>query len=196
MIIPTNPKKLSGNWKDGYALDKHVIKSVFIGENEYGHPQFETERSLLGEAVFQLKYRFDKSKIGDISETVCNFIKNKWSDVRFDYLLAVPPSKIRAVQPVIEITKKIGKELIIPFSEADIGKIKPTSQLKDLSSYADRVEVLKDSFQVKTNNLIGKTILIIDDLYSSGATLNVLTDVLYNKGQVKTIYILTLTRTR
>lgn len=181
MIIPTNPKKLSGNWNDGYALDKHVVKSVFTGENEYGHPQFDTERSQLGEAVFQLKYRFDKSRIGEISETVCNFMKNKWNDVNFDYILPVPPSKIRAMQPVIEIAKKMSKELKISFSTGDIEKIKTTSQLKDLNTYADRVEVLKDSFQIKTDNLVGKTVLIVDDLYSSGATLNVLTDVLYNK---------------
>lgn len=196
MIIPANPKKLSGNWKDGYALAKHILKSTFLGENEYGYPQFETQRSQLGEAVFQLKYRSDKSKINDISETVCAFIKNKWSDISFDCILPVPPSKIRVTQPVIEIAKRVSKELEIPLSESDIVKIKATSQLKDLNSYEDRVNILKDSFEAKTQNLIGRTVLIFDDLYSSGATLNVLTDVLYNKSQVKTIYILTLTRTK
>jgi len=196
MIIPTNPKRLRGNWKDGYALDKHVLKSTFLGENEYGHPQFETQRSQLGEAVFQLKYRVDKSKISDISETVCDFIKNKWSDISFDYILPVPPSKIRATQPVIEIAKKVSRDLKISLSDTDIVKDKTTSQLKDLNNYDDRVEVLRDAFQTKTSNLSEKIILILDDLYSSGATLSVLTDVLYNKGRVRAIYILTLTRAK
>ena len=78
MIIPTNPNKLNGNWKEGYFLDRHIIKSVCLGENEYGQLKFESERSQLGEAVFQLKYRFDKSKIADISETVGDFVENKW----------------------------------------------------------------------------------------------------------------------
>ena len=95
-----------------------------------------------------------------------------------DFILPVPPSKIRAMQPVFEIAKKVGKELKIPISEADIEKIKSTSQLKDLNKYADKVEVLRDSFEIKTENLADKTILVIDDLYSTGATLNVLTDVL------------------
>ena len=196
MIIPTNPAKLNGNWVDGYALDQHVLKSVFTGENEYGHPQFDTERSQLGEAVFQLKYKFDKSKIIDISETICDFIKTKWSDVEFDYILPVPPSKIRAMQPVIEIAEKVSEDLGISFSENDIEKHKATSQLKDLKDFSERVEILKDSFQPMTDNLVDKTILILDDLYSSGATLNVLTDVLYNGSQVKAIYVLTFTRTR
>jgi competence protein ComFC len=197
MIIPTNPRKLNGNWKDGYFLDRHIVRSVCTGENEYGQLKFDSERSQLGEAVFQLKYRFDKSKIVDISETVSDFIKNKWSiSNQLDYILPVPPSKIRAMQPVNEIAKKVGMELKIPVSETDIGKVKITSQLKDLNNYADKVEILKDSFEAKTENLIGKTILVLDDLYSSGATLNVLTDVLYNKSQVKVIYILALTRTK
>ena len=97
---------------------------------------------------------------------------------------------------MIEIAKKVGKELNIPISQADIEKIKVTSQLKDLNNFSDKVEVLKDSFEIKTENLAGKTILVVDDLYSTGATLNVLTDVLYNKAQVKTIYVLALTRTK
>lgn len=197
MIIPTNPRKLKGNWKDGYVLDRHIVKSVCIGEDEYGRLKFDSERSQLGEAVFQLKYRFDRTKINDISETVVDFIANQWAVIGvLDFIIPVPPSKIRAMQPVFEIAKKVGKEINIPISETDIEKVKITSQLKDLNNFSDKAEVLKDSFEIKTENLVDKTILVIDDLYSTGATLNVLTDVLYNKGQVKTIYVLALTRTK
>lgn len=197
MIIPTNPRKLKGNWKDGYVLDRHIVNSVCIGEDEYGRLRFDSERSQLGEAVFQLKYRFDRTKINDISETVVDFITNQWSAIgALDFILPVPPSKKRVMQPVFEIAKKVGKELKIPISETDIEKVKTTSQLKDLNNFSDKAEVLKDSFEIKTENLVDKTILVIDDLFSTGATLNVLADVLYNKGQVKTIYVLALTRTK
>lgn len=197
MIISTNPIKINGNWKEGYSLDRHIIKSICIGENEHGRPMFETERSQLGEAVYQVKYGFDKSKIPDIVEAVCDFIQNKWAiSHQLDYILPVPPSKTRAIQPVIEIAKEVSRQLKIPISESDIEKVKTTSQLKDLSNFCDKVEVLKDSFETKTDNLIGKTVLVIDDLYSSGATLHVLTDALYNKSQVKVIYVLVLTKTK
>lgn len=35
-----NPINLYGNWHEGFAMDAHVIKSTYIGENEYGHQEF------------------------------------------------------------------------------------------------------------------------------------------------------------
>lgn len=32
-----SPIKLIGNWDEGYALDKHIISSIPIGEDVYGH---------------------------------------------------------------------------------------------------------------------------------------------------------------
>ncbi len=35
----------------------HTISSTFLGYNEYGHAQYDTTRSTLGELLYQLKYR-------------------------------------------------------------------------------------------------------------------------------------------
>jgi len=55
--MDVNVKNITGNWKAGVALDKHTIKSVPTGPNEYGHMQFDTTRTQVGEALFQLKNR-------------------------------------------------------------------------------------------------------------------------------------------
>lgn len=47
-----NLKQLVGNWDKGFALDKHVVSSIFIGYNEAGYPQYETLRTEVGEALF------------------------------------------------------------------------------------------------------------------------------------------------
>jgi len=197
MIIPTSPNKLVGNWKDGYALDTHTIKSVLIGEDEFGHLRYDTERSQLGEAVYQLKYKSDMAKVKDISETVCDFISNKWKDLeRLDFVVPVPPSKTRVMQPVLEVAKQISNSLKIPLSEADLVKGKNTSQLKNIYNYEERIKILEDVFIAGTTNLQGKNILLFDDLYQSGATLKVITDVLYNQIEANVVYVLTLTQTR
>ena len=46
------------------------------------------------------------------------------------------------------------------------------------------------------NVTAGKHILLFDDLYRSGATLNAVTDLLMNQGDAKTVRVLTVTRTR
>ncbi|HEY8749953.1 MAG TPA: hypothetical protein VIM11_18360 [Tepidisphaeraceae bacterium] len=53
----TNPIEIPGAWTRGWTLDLHTISSTFLGYNEYGHAQYDTTRSTLGELLYQLKYR-------------------------------------------------------------------------------------------------------------------------------------------
>lgn len=56
MIIP-NPIELFGEWDEGYALDQHIQSSEYMGDDPLGKPTFCTQRTPIGELVFQLKYR-------------------------------------------------------------------------------------------------------------------------------------------
>lgn len=52
-------KEIRGNWDQGYVLDKHSLGSVHVGYWESGRDRFETKRTEVGEALYQLKYRQD-----------------------------------------------------------------------------------------------------------------------------------------
>ncbi len=43
-----HPKEIKGSWDQGFVLDVHTISSTMIGYNEFGHPEFDTVRSQLG----------------------------------------------------------------------------------------------------------------------------------------------------
>jgi hypothetical protein len=60
------PRKIQGRWRDGYSLYLHTLSSTPIGYNEYGHMQFDTKRSELGELLYRLKYGADKAAIAEI----------------------------------------------------------------------------------------------------------------------------------
>lgn len=196
-MITINPIKLSGNWTQGYALDIHTIDSTFIGYDEYGHEVFDTRRSEIGELLYRLKYKSDKTAIDEILDTVVVFLENRWKIINaIDTLIPVPPSKNRAFQPVIEITKSLSLRLKIPFHDDVLVKTRETPELKDVYAYEKRMESLKNAFDVESKLLNGKSILLLDDLFRSGATLNAITDILYNRGKVSNVYVLTLTKTR
>lgn len=61
--MKVNIKQIVGNWELGLAMDKHSIRSIPIGYDEWGHMRFETERTEVGESLFQLKYRDDWSQV-------------------------------------------------------------------------------------------------------------------------------------
>lgn len=190
-----NPIKLYGNWDEGYALDVHVIESIFLGNDEVGNPHFDNLHSEIGEAIFQLKYRNNSSNLNELAETACNFIKNEWG-IEIYGIIAAPPSKPRFNQPVFLLVQKIGEMLNIPYS-LDFFRKNSNEQIKNMS--------LEEKYKLNTFNLITKhaylqapnsNILIIDDLYSSGFTMNLIVNLLKQDPNIGKVYILTMTKTK
>lgn len=185
--------KIPGKWHIGYALDYHTLRSEFVGYDHFGREQFATERSALGELLFKLKYRGDRNTIEPLALTAANFIKeNNW---QLDGVLAVPPSHQRAFQPVPEIAQVLAKLLYLPVLADFVVKIKATTQLKNVFDYNQRLALLENAYQL-SGTATQQRILLFDDLYRSGATLNAVAELLYSQGQAAQVYALTLTRTR
>ncbi len=87
-----NVKQIYGEWDLGYSLDKHTISSTPIGPNEWGHMQFDTIRSEVGEALFQLKYRSDFSQVAVIATQIYQSLSRYFS---VNLIIPMPASKQR-----------------------------------------------------------------------------------------------------
>ena len=177
-------------------MDVHTTGSTFLGYNGYGHPQFDTGRSPLGELVYRLKYRGDKDALREIVDTVADFLLWTWK-LRADILVPFPPSNTsRRNQPVMEVAVSLSERCGIPLCDSCITKVKNTAQLKDVFELAKRTELLQDAFAVDRAKTAGKRILLFDDLYRSGATAGTISRLLASEGGAKAVYLLTLTQTR
>jgi competence protein ComFC len=195
-MVNINPIKIKGNWDDGYALDLHTLSSDFVGYDEYDHPQFDTKYSPLGNLIHQLKYGNNLSVLSDIVDTLVSFIRDKWK-IRIDLILPIPPSKTdRTIQPVEVIADGIGNKLVINVVRNSLVKTKDTGQLKNIDIPQERAKILENAFQIVDRVFEKKNVLLIDDLYRSGSTLNAITGVLQKYGKTNRVYVLTPTRTR
>jgi competence protein ComFC len=193
-VVEINPTRIPGRWANGFALDLHTTSSELTGHDGYGHAQFESTRSEVGELLYKLKYRQDKSVIPKIAKAVGTFVESYLP--KLDVIVPVPPSTPRSEQPVILIARAVGKRNKIPVSEDCVWKIRETPQLKNALEYDQRWRLLDGAFDVDSASVAGKTLLLFDDLYRSGATMNAITSALYDKGRAKEIFALTITRTR
>lgn len=184
--------KLDGKWKAGWALDVHTLGSTVNSDGTYN-----TVRTQIGEALFLLKYRDDRSQVTYLINELVNFLKTRLVLPYIDVIIPVPASLERGYQPVYEICRQVGQQLGIPVDFNFISKIKTTPQLKSLDSVQEKIEILKDAFQIKEPyKYQNKKVLIIDDLFCSGTTLNEITKLLYEKANVQNVYVATLTKTR
>lgn len=191
MIV--NPKRINGNWNLGYSLDKHVLQSTYIGDSQWGHPEFDTTRSEVGEALYQLKYRSDYSHIPLLSKQISVSLSRHFSSAGL--VIPMPPSKQRERQPVIEIAHQVAKNMGIPCYENLLVKTSITPQMKDIGSRDEKVQTLVKAFTVY--DVLGPDsydVLIIDDLYDSGSSLEAATRVLRNYKKIRNVYVATITR--
>jgi competence protein ComFC len=188
-----SPRALHGAWDDGRALDRHVSSSEFIGYNEYGHPQFESTRTELGELLYRLKYRGDQSAVGPIAQAAAEFVRT-WNP-GIDLIVPASPSKSRTVQPLFLIADELGRQLELPVDKTTVRKTKATPELKNVD-YEQRVELLKGAHALEGAGLKGRRVLLLDDLYQSGATMNALARLLKESGGASAVFALALTKTR
>jgi competence protein ComFC len=187
-------RKLKGSWKEGYALDLHSISSVMIGHNEYGHPEFDTTYSEVGGLMNRLKYHNDKSSLPKLVATAVSFIRS-WG-IEFTAIVPVPPSKIyRTFQPVLALANEIANTFKVPILKSAIRKAKQIPELKNVYDPEERKRLLTGAFEVNQEAIKEQRILVVDDLYRSGATMNAITEVLLAAGASE-VYAFAFTQTR
>lgn len=194
-MLAINPIRLSGPWNEGFALDVHTTDSQYLGDDEYGHSRYETTRSPAGELLYRLKYHADKSVAPDLCEAAADFAKSRnWEP---NLVIPIPPSRPgRRFQPVPLLADGIAKLLGCPSCEDCVIKVKETPELKSIYDYQERFELLKDAYRTDAAKTQNHDILIVDDLYRSGATLEAVATTLRSKGNARKVFALTLTRTR
>ena len=188
-----NPQQIAGKWKSGVALDVHSLSSIHLGMNEQGHDVYDTTRTEIGELLYRLKYKSDMAAANDIIATASDYLKPHLG--KFDLIVPVPPSGVRAMQPVITLAKGIGDATKLPVVEC-VTLTRPATQLKGVTDVNTRKELLSGLHAVDTAQTEGKRILLFDDLFRSGSIMNAITDLLLGSGKAASVSVLTITRTR
>ena len=101
MSLNINPMWVQGCW----VLDYHTISSALHGTDEYGNPQFDTQRTEIGELLYILKFRpheADDNVVNVVADTIADFIRKRPSHI--DIIVPVPHSEPRPrLQDLLEV---------------------------------------------------------------------------------------------
>jgi predicted amidophosphoribosyltransferase len=186
-------RQIRGLWNEGWVLDKHSVSSVYLGDDEHGHPQFDTTRTEVGEATFLLKYRNDWAQAKPLAHAIADYIYPKFSQVGF--IVPMPASSQRVRQPVTEVAKELGSIVKISVLNNVLVKAKNGKSLKNLSTKNEKIEAIGSSISVN-DEISGDgpwNVLVVDDLFHTGASMETACKVLRTYPKVGRIYVAALT---
>ena len=148
----------------------------------------------VNQSIYQFKYH-NQRRYGELysQELVKNFHKEirQWNP---DIMIPVPlhwyRKRKRGYNQAQILAENVGRMLHIPVDTESLIRVKKTSPQKQLGHNA-RKKNLKNAFAVKQTFHQVKTVLLIDDIYTTGNTLDAAAKILKEKG-VENVYFLTI----
>ncbi|NWG02041.1 MAG: ComF family protein [Syntrophaceae bacterium] len=154
-----------------------------------------TYEGILQAAIHRWKYEGKTSLTPFFGEWMAEGLKRYWTPDFFDFLIPVPLHierlRERGFNQALLLAKEISGRTGIPYRKKMLQKKKSTPPQVNLSG-AEREQALRGVFQAtEEEELLGKSILLVDDVYTTGATVNECSKVLL-KGGAKRVDVLTL----
>lgn len=156
-----------------------------------GRAAFEYD-SVMKESIGRFKYK-NRREYGDFY--VREMLKSCGQSVRswdIDLIIPIPLHKSRRRKRGFNqaelIAGKLGQELEIPMSSDILLRTRKTKPQKELNDQ-ERRSNLKNAFQVMENNLEFKKILLIDDIYTTGSTIDAAASTLLEHGAEKVYFL-------
>ena len=119
-------------------------------------------------------------------------LKLRLDKIDFDCCVPVPLSKKRLAKRGYNqsalLAKVIANELNIDFDDKSLIKIRETEIQSKLEHGAQRAKNLKGAFAIKGDKLKSKRVLLIDDVRTTGATLEECANTILKKGKAKSVF--------
>jgi ComF family protein len=172
----------------------------FCDDCKKANHQFYMGRSLwshkppVNKALYDFKYH-NQRRIGlyfarELAETYGELVRRWGIDVIMPIPLHKKRQRIRGYNQAGIIANELGKLLDIPVNSDELKRISYTNPQKKLND-TERSKNMAHAFRVKSDLRRTKTVLLIDDIYTTGSTISEAARGLISAG-VKRVYFLTV----
>lgn len=135
--------------------------------------------SNVGTAIHRSKYENGGDFPDFLLKKTLSMFGKKFRDIKFDLVLYLPPTKSGDL--LKKFAMKFASVINVPISHA-LKKVRVIQEQKMFQNSYSKHENVLGAFDIGADVVKSKTILLIDDIYDSGATLKELGNILTQKG--------------
>lgn len=145
---------------DGYAASYYGVSNV-------------------GAAIHRSKYNNGGDFPDSLLKKMLSLYGKKYRGIKFDLILYVPPTQSGDL--VKNFAMKFAQSIGVPISHGLV-KTRSTQEQKMFQNVYNKRENIAGAFDIDSDLVKGKTILLLDDIYDSGATIKEVGGLLTKKG--------------
>lgn len=143
-------------------------------------------------AIRDLKFNAKYENAALLSQLMISYIRNINEAKRADVIINVPLSPKKLLERGFNQTDLLAKPIAEAFGifhmKDALKKIRETARQSSFSTLAERTQNIKDAFHCDSD-LTGKTVLLVDDVYTSGMTIYHCAKELIACGAIKVIAV-------
>lgn len=152
---------------------------------------------VVGEALRQLKYEKALWLAPDMAELLHICLQAEYPGQVFDLIVPVPLHHIRRRERGYNqsalLARELGRRMGCPVRSGVLRRIRPTATQTNLTAN-ERLSNVEGAFQYKrTMKLAGRRVLLVDDVMTTGATVNACAKSL-RKGGAASVHVVTAAR--
>lgn len=158
------------------VINEHLSKASHL-VNGYAASYYGV--SNVGAAIHRSKYENGGDFPDFLLKKTLSVFGKKFRGIHFDLVLYLPPTKSGDL--VKNFAVKFAQVIRVPISH-DLIKVRITNEQKIFQNVYNKQENVADAFDIDENIVKNKTIVLLDDIYDSGATLKEVGKLLTQKG--------------
>lgn len=157
---------------------------------ERGFPVFAYDGGIK-DALYAFKYKNQRSYGDFFADCMYKKYGEEFNSLQLDGVIPVPihrkKRKIRGYNQAEMLARPLAKYLELPVYPAYILRVVNTNPQKELNDKI-RMKNLNNAFKIGENTIKLKKVLLVDDIYTSGATIEACARVLMDAGVEKVYY--------
>jgi len=170
--VMKNYIKLIGPWDEGYSVD-YLLKNNVPEYNKDGSINKKSIRTEIGQLHYELKVLKNEAVLNEIHVIIKKLLDAWFIKIKIDTILPVPSSH----NNVSKIAQLLSSKLNVTMGN-------------NLINNQDNYEI------INKDELNGQNILILDDSYKTGKTMNDIVKKIKNSANVSNIFVLTLVKSK
>jgi ComF family protein len=145
-------------------------------------------------SVYRFKYKNRQEYAEFFGTEICRHLGREILELAPECLIPVPIHskrlRSRGYNQAALLARVISRRLAIPLEERLIARVRATAPLKS-QNFLERQNNLKKAFNIMQNDVKLKKVMIVDDIFTTGSTIDVMTEELKSVG-VREVYFVAL----